>query len=177
MNEKKVPAPDPLRSKFEAINRTATLKRINDELRNTEEGMELVRNEVSKLYSILESKISKLRGRDLQLPFTNGSARTGEFIVHGPAASYQRFRLRFIAEGLGYSDATEVTLKWQIAFEEKSAGVKEIGSPYYRPFFKEDRQVVWRSGQAIHNSEQVATEALTKFGDSIIDQFKDFEIP
>src|ERR1700704_3813930 len=67
-------AADIIRSKFAAINQTAALKRTNDRLSRTEEGMELARAEVLELYEILESRVCDLRGEILPLPVTK--ART-----------------------------------------------------------------------------------------------------
>jgi hypothetical protein len=140
----------------------------------TEAGKDLVQKEISKLYSLLVSRISELGG-ELPLPVTRGADKTEFIIVEGPSAGKKKLKLGFFAEDFRYR-ATEMTLNWRICLEENFYDSSAKSGPNYSPFFKENRQVVWKSGREVYSSEQVVTEALIKFAESINDLFKDFQI-
>ena len=167
---------DILRSKFAAINQTTAPKRPNEGLGRTEEGMELARVEVSKLYETLESSVCELRGELLPLPVTKARTETDHFImVHGPSTSGGRLTLRFLAEGFNWN-ATDVSLERLIGSDEKFDSGRKILRLRYSLSFDENGQVLWNSNQTVFNSEQVITEALLKFADSISDLFKGRQI-
>jgi hypothetical protein len=135
----------------------------------TEAGMEKARVEVSKLYETLESRVCELRRELLPLPVTKARTETDHFImVHGPGTSMGRCTLRFLAEGFNFN-AADVSLERLIEPEKQFESGREILTLRYSLSFDQNGNLVWNSKQTVYDSEQVITEALMKFADSIID--------
>ena len=173
-------AADPLRAKFATINQTAALNQKFQQLGGTEEGADLVRKEISNLFSMLETKISQLRGA-LPLPITRDRVQPESyFMVYGPeyrlAPSGTRMTLvlRFDIRRIYRNSVLEATLEERHYFEttdastDRYSGMGLITERSYSPFFIEANQVVWIDEfRATLSSEYIVTQALSGFGNFV----------
>jgi hypothetical protein len=162
---------DPFKTKFAAINRTAALNRKFDELGSTEHGVELVWDEVSNLYALLESRVSELRG-ELPLPIVRDPDRKPGFfvMVYGPKKLVLRFNVRKI-----YANSIrETTFEVMHYFEHEDykgsfQGIQLIDQTTYAPFFNELDQVVWIfvNDRSAYTSADVVSRSLNAFASRI----------
>ena len=81
--QKELDDPDSLKTLFAGLNRTAAIKKRASELSATTEGASLVKEEISILFSIFESKISELHGEQVPLPITRPPPPQPEFFYYG----------------------------------------------------------------------------------------------
>jgi hypothetical protein len=170
---------DPLTTKFAAISRRAALNQKFEQLSRTENGVSLVREEVSNLFSILESRIAELQG-ELKFPITRDRLQPETFImVYGPAindadGNRRTLTLRFDIRRVGLNSITESKLEERIYFEitdffrDEYRGMGLIAERVYSPFFTDKDQVVWLDQtRSALTSADVITQALTVFGDLV----------
>lgn len=180
---------DPLKDKFAAINKIASLNQKFEQLSRTEQGANLVREEVSNLFSILETKIADVRGA-LPFPVIRDRFQPESFImIHGSTiretdGSRKTLTLRFDIQKVGSNSVAEATLHQRIYFEltsffrEEFRGIGMITEQSYSPFFTESDQVVWLNpSRAALSSDYIVTQALSSFADFVQTMQEGRDIP
>jgi len=170
---------DPLSTIYAAISSRASLNRKFEQLSRTENGVSLVREEISNLFSLLESRFAELQG-ELKFPIRRDRLQPERFImVYGPAindpdGNRRTLTVRFDIRRVGLNSVAESKLEERIYFEitdffrEEYRGMGLIAERVYSPFFTDRDQVVWLDQtRSALTSADVITQALTVFGDLV----------
>jgi hypothetical protein len=155
---------DPLSTIYAAISSRASLNRKFEQLSRTENGVSLVREEISNLFSLLESRFAELQG-ELKFPIRRDRLQPERFImVYGPAINDPDGNRRTLTVRF---DIRRVGLNTDF-FREEYRGMGLIAERVYSPFFTDRDQVVWLDQtRSALTSADVITQALTVFGDLV----------
>src|SRR5262249_52084695 len=143
---------DPVTTLFASLNQTATIKRRSDQLRSTQQGVQLVVSEISNLFETLESRVSEIRG-ELTFPIEKSTGSYPRLIkVSGPGFREREVQriltLAFEIRNFAVNSVAATTLKRAIYFENYDAfghflNVGLIEEKSYSPTFVESDQVMW----------------------------------